>query len=129
MHRRTTYNQSNSVEHTDMATITDEFMRQMMTTTRNYSILILKIGPNIRRDDVKKIIWEHGRRNFELRAEGLLPIVCPATDDSDIAGIGIFNASPDEVKKIMDEDPGVQAGIFVYEIHPCRSFPGDSLPD
>lgn len=111
-----------------MTTITDEFMRQMMTTTRNYSILILKIGPNIQRDDVKKIIWEHGRRNFELRAEGLLPIVCPATDDSDIAGIGIFNASPDEVKKIMDEDPGVQAGVFVYEIHPCRSFPGDSLP-
>jgi len=25
-------------------------------------------------------------------------------------------------------DPGLQAGIFTYEIHPCRSFPGDSLP-
>jgi hypothetical protein len=33
-----------------------------------------------------------------------------------------------EVKKIMDEDPGVQAGVFVYEIHATRSFPGDSLP-
>ena len=28
----------------------------------------------------------------------------------------------------MDGDPGVQAGVFVYELHPCRSFPGDALP-
>ena len=112
-----------------MTTITDEFMRERMATTKNYSIVILKAGPNIHQDDVRKIIWEHGRRNFALRAEGLLSIVCPVTDDSDVAGIGIFNASPDEVKKIMDEDPGVQAEVFVYEIHPCRSFPGDSLPE
>ena len=112
-----------------MTTITDEFMRERIAATKNYCIMILKAGPDIQQDDVKKIIWEHGRRNFALRAEGLLPIVCPVTDDSDVAGVGIFNASPDEVKKIMDEDPGVQAGVFVYEIHPCRSFPGDSLPE
>jgi hypothetical protein len=35
----------------------------------------------------------------------------------------------DEIKKVMDEDPGVKAGVFVYEIHACRSFPGDSLPE
>jgi hypothetical protein len=29
---------------------------------------------------------------------------------------------------IMDGDPGVQAGIFTYEVHPVRSFPGDALP-
>jgi hypothetical protein len=28
----------------------------------------------------------------------------------------------------MEDDPGVKAGVFVYEVHPCRSFPGDSLP-
>lgn len=28
----------------------------------------------------------------------------------------------------MDDDPAVLAGIFTYEIHPVRSFPGDSLP-
>ena len=28
----------------------------------------------------------------------------------------------------MDEDPAVQAGIFEYELYPCRSFPGDCLP-
>ena len=111
-----------------MTTITDEFMRQMISTTRNYSIVILKAGPNKHMDGAEKIIWEHGRRNFELRAAGLLPIVCPISDGSGVSGIGIFNAPVEEVKKIMDEDPGVQAGVFVYEIHACRSFPGDCLP-
>ena len=111
-----------------MATITDEYMRQMLAKTRNYTIAILKAGPNKNREGAEKIIWEHGRRNFELRADGVLSIVCPVADGSDVSGIDIFNAPVEEVKKIMDEDPGVIAGVFVYEIHACRSFPGDSLP-
>ena len=111
-----------------MTTITDEFMRQMISTTRNYCIIIFKAGPNKHMEGVEKIIWEHGRRNFELRAAGVLPIVCPISDGSDVSGIGIFNAPVEEVKKIMDEDPAVQAGVLIYETHACRGFPGDSLP-
>jgi hypothetical protein len=90
--------------------------------------VILQAGPNKHEDGVEKIIWEHGRRNFALRADGVLSIVCPISDGSNVSGVGIFNATVEEVKKIMDEDPGVKAGVFVYEIHACRSFPGDSLP-
>ena len=112
-----------------METITDEFMRQMLSKTKQYCIVILKSGPHRNEDGVEKIIWEHGRRNFALRAAGVLPIVCPISDGSDVSGVGIFNAPVEEVKNIMDEDPGVKAGIFVYEIHAGRSFPGDSLPE
>jgi hypothetical protein len=28
----------------------------------------------------------------------------------------------------MADDPGVQAGIFTFEVHACRGFPGDALP-
>ncbi len=80
------------------------------------------------RPGAEKIIWEHARRNFFLRARGLLPIVCPITDGGDLAGVGIFNADVDEVKSIMDQDPAVKEGVLVYEAHPCRSFPGDCLP-
>ncbi len=111
-----------------MTTITDEFMRQMISTSRQYCIVILKAGPRRHEDGVEQIIWEHGRRNFTLRADGVLAIVCPISDGSNVTGVGIFNANVEEVKKIMDEDPGVQVGVFVYEIHTCRSFPGDSLP-
>lgn len=111
-----------------MTTITDEYMREMLTKTRQYCVVILKAGPKKHEEGVEKIIWEHGRRNFTLRAEGVLPIVCPVSDGSDVSGIGIFNASLEEVKQIMDEDPGVKAGVFVYEAHMCRGFPGSSLP-
>jgi hypothetical protein len=110
-----------------MTSITDEFMREMISKTKPYCIVILKAGPNKQAPGADKIIWEHGRRNFALRAEGVLLIVCPVNDGSDVSGIGIFNATAEEARQIMDDDPGVQASVFVYELHPCRSFPGDSL--
>ena len=111
-----------------MTTITDEFMRKMLPTAKVYCLMILKAGPKRHEPGVEKIIWEHGRRNFALRADGVLPIVCPVADGSDVSGIGIFNTSVEEARKIMDEDPGVKAGVFVYELHACRGFPGESLP-
>jgi len=108
--------------------ITDEFMQQMRLTTKNYTLMILKQGPEFRLPEVEKIIWEHGRRNFSLRAAGLLAVVCPVNDGSGVFGIGIFNTDVQEAKKIMDEDPGIESAIFTYELHPCRSFPGDTLP-
>jgi hypothetical protein len=73
-------------------------------------------------------VWEHGRRNYGLRADGLLSIVCPVMDDTDVCGIGIFNCDLDTTVALMEEDPGVIAGVFTYQAHPVRSFPGDSLP-
>jgi hypothetical protein len=111
-----------------MTSITDEYMYEMLPRAKAYSVVILRAGPNANAPDAREIVWEHGRRNFALRAEGLLPIVCPVTEKGDVNGIGIFNTSIEETKKIMDDDPGVQAGIFVYDVYACRSFPGDSLP-
>jgi len=111
-----------------MQEISDEYMRQMLTTVKEYTIVILKAGPKHKEPGARQIVWEHGRRNFVLRAEGLLSIVCPVMDESGITGIGIFDTSIEDTQRLMDGDPGVQAGTFVYDIHPCRSFPGDSLP-
>ena len=111
-----------------MTTITDEYMYEMFPKTKEYSIVLLKPGANTTHTDVQKIVWEHGRRNFALRADGLLSIVCPVTEETGVSGLCIFNCSIEETKKIMNEDPAVLAGIFIYEVHPCRSFPGDSLP-
>ncbi len=116
------------LENQPAPTITDEYMLQMRARTRNYSLLLLKFGEARNQEGADKIIWEHGRRNHALRLQGILSIVCPVGGGSELAGIGIFNASVEEVKAIMDEDPGVKAGIFIYEIHPCRGLPGDSLP-
>ncbi len=112
-----------------MTEITDDFMRQMMPKSRDYSVVILMKGPKYGGPDTEKIVWEHGRRNFALRAAGVLSIVCPVRDGGPVSGVGIFNGTVDEIRKVMDGDPGVTAGIFVYDIHACRGFPGDRLPE
>ncbi len=111
-----------------MVEITDEYMQESITTAKEYCVVILKAGPKHGAPGAEKILWEHARRNFALREDGLLSIVCPISDGSYLNGVGIFDASAKEVKKLMDEDPGVKEGILSYEVHPCRSFPGDSLP-
>jgi hypothetical protein len=111
-----------------MQLITDEFMLQMRTKARAYCIVMLKVGPQYTQPDGEQIIWEHGRRNYALRAEGLLAMVGPVTDNSDVRGFGIFIVGVDEARTIMDENPCVKAGVFAYELHPWRSLPGDSLP-
>ena len=108
--------------------ITDDEMRRMLGTSRTYTLVLLHATPKRREPGVEPVIWEHGRRNFMLRAEGALSIVCPVAGNGMLSGIGIFNRSEEEVRRIMEEDPGVRAGVFTYEVHTCRSFPGDNLP-
>jgi hypothetical protein len=108
--------------------ITDEEMRERIGGTRVYTVVLLRKTSRFASPDVDATVWEHGRRNFALRDHGVLPIVLPGTGDSDLAGLGVFTAAPDEVREIMDHDPGVEAGIFTYEVHPVRGFPGSSLP-
>jgi hypothetical protein len=114
--------------------VTDEMLQEALQQVRPYTIVILKPGPKYSRPgsdrdpQEEQIIWAHGKRNFALRAAGLLPIVCPVSDGSGVTGVGIFDAGPDEVDRIMSRDPGVQAGVFTYDIYPTRSFPGSTLP-
>ena len=109
-------------------TITDDDMRAAMATTKPYTAVLLHHGPSYGGPDTPSIVWEHGRRNFELRAAGTLAIVLPVRDDSDVSGIGIFALDEAETRAVMDADPGVAAGVFTYEVHATRSFPGDALP-
>jgi hypothetical protein len=109
-------------------TFTDEEMGQLLPTAKTYSVVILKQGPKFGDDVTPGIVWEHGRRNFGLRDDGVLAVVLPVTDGSDVCGIGVFAATVDETTAIMGDDPGVAAGVFTYEVHSCRGFPGDSLP-
>ena len=109
--------------------ITDDFMKEMLTRTRPYSVMLLYRTPAFDEPSSPAIVWEHGRRNFHLRAEGTLAIVVPISEDgSRVVGLGIFNASVEETTRIMRDDPGVKAGIFTFEVRGGRSFPGDALP-
>jgi hypothetical protein len=107
--------------------VTDEYMREMLRKTKPYTIVILRKTPKRDEEGADALVWEHGRRNFQLRRDGVMSIVCPITSKGDIAGLCIFNAGLKETGKIMNGDPAVKAGIFTYELHSARSFPGDAL--
>ena len=109
------------------AQISDEYMNEQRAKTRPYTIMLLKNTAGFDREEAWPIVWEHGRRNFALRADGLVSIILPVADDGELAGLCVFNGEADEVGRLMDDDPGVRAGIFTYELHPCLGFPGDAL--
>ena len=123
----------NYTDDSELPDVTDEMLQQALPTTKPYTIVVLKAGPKFpmpaqdRSSEVAKIIWAHGKRNYALHLAGLMPVVCPVGDGSGVTGISIFDASPEDVDRIMTKDPGVQAGVFTYDIHPTRSFPGSSL--
>jgi len=108
--------------------ITDEQMREELRTAKPYTIVLLRSTARRREAGIDRIIWEHGRRNFELRARGVLAIVCPVVDESNLSGVCIFTTNSEETRKIMNGDPGVEAGLFTYEIHSTKTFPGSRLP-
>ena len=56
-------------------------------------------------------------------------MVCPVADNSELSGVGIFDATMEETRKLVDEDPGIKAGIVSYEAHTGRVLPGSRLPD
>ena len=114
--------------------VTDEQLQTALQGIRAYTLVLLRPGPAFERpgdgrsNAVMETIHAHGKRNFALLQAGLMPIVCPVADGSDLVGVGIFDAEPDDVERIMSRDPGVLADVFTYEIHPTRSFAGSALP-
>jgi len=108
--------------------VSNEEMARDRAASRTYTVAILKRGPAYRPPQSDPIILEHARRNFRLRAAGLLSIVCPISDGTDVAGVGIFDADQPVVERILRGDPAVQASVLTFETHVAFSFPGDALP-
>jgi hypothetical protein len=108
----------------------DNKTSEHLSKARDYTILILKKGPKYQEDaeNGKPIVWEHGKRNMSLRQDGVLAVVCPITDPSEYAGIGVFSCSVEEARRVMDDDPAIKAGVLTYSVHSGKGFPGDALP-
>ncbi len=123
--------QSNSITHVlgqPLPTVTDETMRGRLSAAKSYTTIVLRKTPAFVRPDVDRIVWDHGRRNMALVDAGLLSVVLPVNDDSGLAGFGVFALTPEDTVTVMEADPGIRAGIFTYDVHPVRGFPGSALP-
>lgn len=116
-----------------MQDITDDVMKSMLGKARLYTVALMQPGPRYepqasRSTEIAALVWEHGRRNFELRAAGQIAMVGPADADGTFLGMAIFTTDLDETGRLLDTDPAVVAGIFSYQLTAWWSFPGDGLP-
>jgi hypothetical protein len=113
--------------------ITDGYMREMLGKSKLFTVVLLRTTDAYDLDaapdsEQRRVIWAHGKRNFELRASGVMPMVGPLMKPP-FAGLAVFTVSPEETQAIMEGDPAVMAGYFSFEILPWRTFPGDGLPE
>jgi len=110
--------------------ITDEVIRNTLTTGKKYLIVIYKGGSrtDFSKEEGDKIQWEHLRYVFGLRAEGKLLLNGPVTDSPEFKAVGIFNSTDvNEVRGWMDEDPNIKSGRLSYVLHQYFGIPGDAL--
>jgi hypothetical protein len=121
-------NRANHVSGRVLPVVSDDVMRARLAGTSTYTAILLRATDAFVRPAVDPIVWEHGRRNMPLAEAGLLSVVLRVMDDTELACIGVFGATLDDTRVIMDDDPGIRARIFSYEMHPVRGFPGASLP-
>ena len=111
-----------------MATnVTDEEVRELVTQLAPYSVALLWWTPQRGMDGADEIERAHQRRMVSLRADGVIAILSPVASDT-LAGVAILDVPHEEASALMAADPCVQAGMMRCEVHPCHSFPGDSLP-
>lgn len=115
-----------------MVEITDEYMKARLATVRPYATVRLLKGPNYkpqpeRTPEEASLIWEHGRRNMRLQAEGVMALVGPVANGGDLVGLCIFTVPEAEARAVMDGDGAVKVGLFVYDVITWYGFPGDRL--
>jgi hypothetical protein len=65
---------------------------------------------------------------MKLKAEGKKALVGPLEGGGDLVGITVFAVGVEEARALMEDDPAVRAGIFVYDVATWYGAPGDGLP-
>ena len=76
----------------------------------------------------ERIFREHLAYTLSLVTGGDQLAAGPVDDspaEEDICGIGIFQKeSLDEVRRLIDQDPGVQQGLYCFDVMTWRTAPG-----
>ena len=69
---------------------------------------------------------EHGKYMLSLYIKGSMKLAGPLTDNA--GGAVLLDVSKEaEARTIVANDPAVQSGIFVYEMHPWKLQPWDEF--
>ncbi|MCB0639570.1 MAG: hypothetical protein KDC54_23250 [Lewinella sp.] len=98
---------------------------------KQYFMVLLKKGPNRSQQgaEAERIQREHLAHLSALAADRKICMAGPMGEDgSDVLGIVIFNTPTlAEAQRLANDDPAVQAGRLIVEIHPWWAAIGSQL--
>src|SRR4051812_21879258 len=92
-----------------------------------YVVGFLKKGPNWTgqvTEETKKIQEGHMANIRRMGATGKLVVAGPFEDKGELAGMFIFKCSLEEAQREASQDPAVQSGRLVLELHPWFAAKG-----
>jgi uncharacterized protein YciI len=85
-------------------------------------VLFLTKGPMWTSEETAesaKLQIDHVEYQISLRKSGKTLLVGPFIDDGELRGMTVFKVNSEkEVITLIDEDPAVKAGVFLYHLHP-----------
>ena len=96
-----------------------------------YEMVLLrhtKQGRGFDQDSKERIFREHLAYTLGLLAGGEQVAAGPVSGDpaeEDVCGLGLYQkGSLDAVRQLMEKDPGVQHGLYFFEVMTWRTAPG-----
>ena len=93
----------------------------------HYVVGFLKKGPNWsaqQTEELKKMMAGHMANIRRMGLTGKLVVAGPFEDKGDLAGMFIFKCSLEDAQREASQDPAVQSGRFVLELHPWFAAKG-----
>ena len=109
-----------------------------MTAPRlvTYQVVLLRhtaAGRDFDEATRERIFREHLAYTLSMVAGGdqlaAGPVADSPAEDEDICGLGIYQKeSLDEVRRLIERDPGVQQGLYGFDVMTWRTAPGAVTP-
>src|SRR6266496_3546018 len=98
------------------------------TATKATYLIIYRPGPAwlTGKSVMEQPLREYGKYMLSLYIKGSMKLAGPLTDNA--GGAVLLDVSNEaEARTIVANDPAVQSGIFVYEMHPWKLQPWDEF--
>jgi len=99
----------------------DTYRPDIPRNLKAYFLCLLRRGPHWNvtegHEDLMPRYLGYLRREMESRR---IVFAGPVTDDGEVIAVAVIEArNVEEAKALVDENPGVNSGHFVAELHPC----------
>jgi uncharacterized protein YciI len=110
--------------------LTPDSVMAKVAKGRPYTLVFLKSGKRIptKTEAAQQMQIAHLTHLFTMEQEGKISIFGPVVNDMKLRGIIVFNSTDREyIKKELEEDPYIKAGILRYELLDWFSIPGQRL--